>query len=32
MDCTQDIGHQEQLTILKRIVNMEKSNESDPTI
>lgn len=32
MDCTPDIGHQEQLTILIRIVNMEESNESDPTI
>jgi len=30
MDCTPDIGHQEQLTILIRIVNMEESNESDP--
>lgn len=32
MDCTPDIGHKEQLTILIRIVNMEGSNESDPTI
>jgi len=32
MDCTPDIGHQEQLTILIRIVNMGESNESDPTI